>query len=73
MRKRRPARPRTGSIGAVSRGDLLAVEQAGAYGLSMASNYASSLRPAEVTVLGDAVTLVRERETVDDLWRLERG
>lgn len=61
------------SIGVVRRGDLLAVEQAGAYGLSMASNYASSLRPAEVTVLGDEVTLVRERETVDDLWRLERG
>ncbi len=34
----------------VASGDLLAVEQAGAYGFAMASNYASSLRPAEVVV-----------------------
>jgi diaminopimelate decarboxylase len=55
----------------VAVGDLLVVEQAGAYGHTMSSNYASSLRPAEVTVLGETVTLVRRRETVEDLLRLE--
>jgi diaminopimelate decarboxylase len=55
----------------VGQGDLLVVEQVGAYGLTMASNYASSLRPAEVTVDGDSVRLVRRRETVEDLVRLE--
>lgn len=53
-------------------GDLLVVEQAGAYGHTMSSNYASSLRPSEVTVLGDTITLVRRRETVEDLFRLEQ-
>jgi diaminopimelate decarboxylase len=53
-------------------GDLLVVEQAGAYGHTMSSNYASSLRPSEVTVLGDTITLVRKRETVEDLFRLEQ-
>ena len=56
-------------------GDLLVVEQAGAYGLTMASNYASSLRPAEVTVegtpQGERVRLARRRETVADTVRLE--
>jgi diaminopimelate decarboxylase len=56
----------------VARGDLLAVEQAGAYGMAMSSNYASSLRPAEVAVDGAEVRLVRARESVDDLLRLER-
>ncbi len=51
--------------------DLLVVEQAGAYGLTMASNYASSLRPAEVTVQGERVRLARRRETVADVLRLE--
>jgi diaminopimelate decarboxylase len=55
----------------VAQGDLLVVEQAGAYGHTMSSNYASSLRPSEVTVQGDTVTLVRRRETVEDLFRLE--
>ena len=51
--------------------DLLVVEQAGAYGLTMASNYASSLRPAEVTIRGTRVRLARRRETVADVLRLE--
>lgn len=55
----------------VERGDLLAVEQAGAYGFAMASNYASSLRPAEVTVAGGESRQVRRREEPSDLWRLE--
>jgi len=53
------------------RGDLLLVEQAGAYGFTMASNYASSLRPAEVAVRGGELILARRRETVEDLLRLE--
>lgn len=55
----------------VKRGDLLVVEQAGAYGLTMASNYASSLRPAEVVVQNGEAKPARRREEVADLWRLE--
>ena len=57
----------------VAPGDLLVVEQAGAYGFAMASNYASSLRPAEAVVKNGDLKLVRERETVEDLLRSERG
>ena len=53
-------------------GDLLAVSEAGAYGLSMSSHYASSLRPAEAVLEAGQVRLVTERESVEDLWRLER-
>ncbi len=49
------------------RGDLLAVLAAGAYGASMASNYNTRRRPAEVMVDGDTATLVRARETFDQL------
>ena len=52
-------------------GDLIKVEQTGAYGFAMASNYASSLRPAEVVVQDGRYRLVRERETVKELLRLE--
>jgi diaminopimelate decarboxylase len=52
-------------------GDLLAVGQAGAYGMAMASQYASDLRPAEVVVEGGEDRLVRLRESPEDLWRLE--
>ena len=55
----------------VTSGDLLVVEEAGAYGLTMASNYASSLRPAEVVIENGEARLARRRETVEDLWRLE--
>ncbi len=54
-------------------GDLLAVGEAGAYGYAMSSHYASSLRPAEVVLDGGEARLVTERETVEDLWRLERA
>jgi diaminopimelate decarboxylase len=60
------------TLAEVAQGDLLVVEQAGAYGHTMSSNYASSYRPSEVTVLGDTITLVRRRETIDDLLRLEQ-
>ncbi|MFA5568049.1 MAG: diaminopimelate decarboxylase [Trueperaceae bacterium] len=56
---------------AVKPGDLLAVGRAGAYGFAMASNYVSSLRPAEVAVEAGEIRLVRRREQPADLWRLE--
>ncbi len=48
-------------------GDLLAILDAGAYGLSLSSNYNSRPRPAEVLVERGAVRLIRRRETMDDL------
>lgn len=53
-------------------GDLLAVMSAGAYGMSMSSNYNTRPRAAEVMVDGDTVHLVRQRETVEQLYSLER-
>ncbi len=55
----------------VAEGDLLAVLTAGAYGMSMASNYNSRGRPAEVLVSGRRFRVIRQRETVADLWRGE--
>ncbi|MFC1575043.1 diaminopimelate decarboxylase [Gemmatimonadota bacterium] len=52
-------------------GEFLAVEDAGAYGFVMASNYNARPRPPEVLVDGGEVFLVRERETFDDLVRGE--
>jgi diaminopimelate decarboxylase len=56
---------------AIAEGDLLAVRTAGAYGFVMASNYNTRGRAAEVMVDGERVTLVRARETFDDLVRNE--
>jgi diaminopimelate decarboxylase len=53
------------------RGDLLAVPATGAYTLAMASNYNGVGRPAAVLVGGGTATLIRRRETVDDLLALE--
>jgi diaminopimelate decarboxylase len=53
-------------------GDLLAVRSAGAYGFSMSSNYNSRPRAAELMVDGDQVFVIRERETLDDLYRHEQ-
>jgi diaminopimelate decarboxylase len=52
-------------------GDLLAVFAAGAYGSSMASNYNSRPRPAEVLVDGRTAHRIRRRERYEDLWQLE--
>jgi diaminopimelate decarboxylase len=49
----------------------LAVMSAGAYGFTMASNYNSRPRPAEVLVKGTTFRIVRQRETWDDLVRGE--
>ena len=53
------------------RGDLLAVPATGAYTLAMASNYNGVPRPAAVLVAGGEATVIRRRETVDDLLALE--
>jgi diaminopimelate decarboxylase len=52
-------------------GDLLAVCSAGAYGFTMASNYNSRPRVAEIMVDGDEVHEIRKRETVDELMNGE--
>jgi diaminopimelate decarboxylase len=56
----------------VSRGDLIAVFSAGAYGFAMASQYNSRPRPAEILVDGDGYRLIRRRETYDDLIAAEQ-
>jgi diaminopimelate decarboxylase len=56
----------------VKRGDLLAVMSVGAYGFTMSSNYNDRRRPPEVLVEGDRFAVVRERESYDDLVRLDR-
>ena len=53
----------------VKEGDILAFKNAGAYGFSMASNYNSRFRPAEVLVINGEAKLIRERETIDDILR----
>ncbi|QIR15761.1 diaminopimelate decarboxylase [Shewanella aestuarii] len=55
----------------VKKGDLLAVRSSGAYGFVMSSNYNSRPRVAEVMVDGDKDVLVRERETLAQLWQGE--
>jgi diaminopimelate decarboxylase len=56
---------------AVEQGDLLAIMQAGAYGLTMSSNYNTRGRAAEVIVDGEQVHLVRRREEPSELFALE--
>ncbi|MDN5201609.1 diaminopimelate decarboxylase [Fulvivirgaceae bacterium BMA10] len=53
----------------VREGDIIAIKNAGAYGFSMASNYNSRLRPAEVMIIDGQAKLIRERETFEDLIR----
>ncbi|MFC7000232.1 diaminopimelate decarboxylase [Pseudobowmanella zhangzhouensis] len=56
---------------AIAAGDLIAVRSAGAYGFSMASNYNSRCRAAEIMVDGERTILVREREKLQELWKGE--
>lgn len=57
---------------AIKQGDLLAVLSAGAYCMSMASNYNTRGRAAEVLVDGDKAHLIRTRETTADQLRMEK-
>lgn len=56
----------------VEPGDVLAVLSAGAYGMTMASNYNTRGRAAEVMVDGGRAWVIRERETVAQLIANER-
>ena len=56
----------------VEPGDILAVLSAGAYGMTMASNYNSRPRAAEVMIVGSEAVLVREREAIESLFAGER-
>jgi diaminopimelate decarboxylase len=51
--------------------DLLAILDTGAYGMALASNYNSRLRPPEVLVSGSSAKIIRKRETIEDLLRRE--
>ena len=53
------------------RGDVVVIPGTGAYGFSMASNYNSRPRPAEVLIEGGQARLIRRRETFADLWAQE--
>jgi diaminopimelate decarboxylase len=56
---------------ALEAGDLLAIMAAGAYGMSMASNYNTRGRAAEVLVNGAQMHLIRRREVASDLFAME--
>jgi diaminopimelate decarboxylase len=56
----------------VERGDLLAIFTAGAYGFTMSSNYNARLRSPEILVSGNKFTVIRKRETYEDLIALEK-
>jgi diaminopimelate decarboxylase len=56
---------------AAQQGDLLAVMSAGAYGMSMSSNYNSRPRAAEIMVDGTRAHLIRRRERVEELFSAE--
>ena len=55
----------------LSHNDLIVVQSAGAYGFTMASNYNTRSKPAEVAIEGGKDRLIRKRETYDDQVRLE--
>ncbi len=57
----------------LSPGDLVAILDAGAYGMTMASNYNSQPRPAELVVEGGRARLARRRETWEELLAWETG
>lgn len=59
------------SLPQMNAGDLVYIRSAGAYGSSMASNYNTRGRPAEVMVDGDRYRIIRKREKLEDLWRDE--
>jgi len=56
-------------IAEIKEGDLLCFRNAGAYCFSMASNYNSRLKPAEVLWIGGKGVLIRERETFEDILK----
>ncbi len=59
-------------VPATNHGDLVVIHSAGAYGFTMASNYNTRPRPAEVAIIDGEDKLIRKRETFEDLIALER-
>jgi diaminopimelate decarboxylase len=55
----------------VEEGELLAILDAGAYGMALSSNYNTRPRPAEVLVRGKSAKIIRRRETLRDLYAAE--
>ena len=53
-------------------GDILAIPAVGAYSVAMSSNYNETPRPAVVLLDGGHARLIRQRESIADIWRLER-
>ena len=60
------------AIPPVKRGDLIAIFTAGAYGFTMASNYNARLLPPEVLVDGDKFSVIRKRQSYEDLITPEK-
>jgi len=56
---------------AINTGDLLAIRSSGAYGFTMSSNYNSRPRAAELLIDGANVHMIRQRETITQLWQGE--
>jgi diaminopimelate decarboxylase len=52
-------------------GDVLAIPATGAYSIAMSSNYNETPRPAVVLLDGERARVIRQRESLEDLWRLE--
>lgn len=57
------------TISEVREGDILVMYNAGAYGFEMSSNFNSRLKPAEVLVKDGKYTLIRKRDTLEDMLR----
>lgn len=57
----------------IEQGDYLALMSAGAYGMSMSSNYNTRPRAAEILINGSSAKLIREREKVEQLFSAEKN
>ena len=53
-------------------GDVLAIPATGAYSVAMSSNYNETPRPAVILLDGARARVIRQRESIEDIWRLER-
>lgn len=58
-------------ISEVHEGDVLCFKNAGAYGITMSSNYNARFRPAEVLLIDGQAKLIRRQENLEDLLRTE--
>ncbi|MBM3413028.1 MAG: diaminopimelate decarboxylase [Bacteroidetes bacterium] len=61
------------SMPAIREGDILSIQNAGAYGFQMASSYNARLRPAEVLYKDGSLQLIRRRETLEDLIQTQEN